>query len=144
MPKCFSAYILLPVFQHNIWWFLQQIDELTSLYQSIRNTNFKLTQSLEEAIDKGEELKIEKQELENKLEAVQVWLLFYETKLCCQRIQLGVSLGNFVYKPKSNTLHSVTPSAICCGGETDELCRSSELHTTYMWCYCQFATRLVC
>ena len=42
------------------------------MFQSTRNTNFKLTQSLEEAIDKGEELKIEKQELENKLEAVQV------------------------------------------------------------------------
>ncbi|XP_072033601.1 citron Rho-interacting kinase-like [Amphiura filiformis] len=50
----------------------KEVEDLSSKLQSTRNINFKLTQSLEEAIDRGEEMKAEKQELENQLEAMQV------------------------------------------------------------------------
>ena len=49
-----------------------QLDELSGKLQIAQTSNFKLTQSLEDAIDKAEELKQDKQQLENNMEAMQV------------------------------------------------------------------------
>ncbi|XP_077995775.1 citron Rho-interacting kinase-like [Glandiceps talaboti] len=49
-----------------------EIHKLNSQITSVKSSNFKLTQALEEAIEKGEILKTEKNDLENELENLEV------------------------------------------------------------------------
>ncbi|XP_033104985.1 citron Rho-interacting kinase-like [Anneissia japonica] len=48
-----------------------EIDEMVKQLTAIKNTNFKLTQSLEAAIDTGEQIKNEKMDIENEYESTQ-------------------------------------------------------------------------
>ncbi|XP_022099481.1 citron Rho-interacting kinase-like [Acanthaster planci] len=59
----------------------ESVSELTSQLQKNKMTTFKLTQGLEEAIEKGEQLKAEGQDLENQMESMQVQHTHEKVKL---------------------------------------------------------------
>ncbi|XP_038054827.1 citron Rho-interacting kinase-like isoform X3 [Patiria miniata] len=59
----------------------KEVSELTGQLQKNKTTTFKLTQSLEQAIERGEQLKAEGQDLENQMETMQVQHTHEKVKL---------------------------------------------------------------
>ncbi|XP_033627740.1 citron Rho-interacting kinase-like [Asterias rubens] len=59
----------------------QEVSELEGQLQKSKATTFKLTQSLEEAIERGEQLKAEGQDLDNQMETMQVQHTHEKVKL---------------------------------------------------------------